>query len=81
MTNTMTVEAPIPENMTMTVKDVQKALHIGKDKAYALFKMPSFPSFQFDGRYLIRTKDFDVWMARIQKLPGKNYKLDPIINS
>lgn len=69
----------MPETMTMTVSDVQKALHIGKDKAYRLFKMPSFPSFQFDGRYLIRTKDFDAWMARIQKLPGKNYMLDPIL--
>ena len=70
----------MPENMTMTVADVQKALHIGKDKAYRLFRMASFPSFQFDGKFLIRTQDFEKWMERIQKLPGKNYRLDPIIN-
>lgn len=68
-------------SMTMTVADVQRELHIGKDKAYRLFKQKSFPSFQFDGRYLIATKDFEAWMERIKKLPGRNYLLDPIINS
>ena len=29
---------------------------------------------------MITTKDFERWLERIQKLPGKNYKLDPLIN-
>lgn len=59
----------------MTVADVQKALHIGKDKAYRLFKQKSFPSFQFDGRYLVTAQDFELWLGKLKKLPDKNYKL------
>lgn len=66
------------EQYVMTVADVQKVLHIGKDKAYRLFKQKSFPSFRFDGRYLVTEKDFERWMERIQKLPDKNYKLSLI---
>ncbi len=63
------------EQYVLTVSDVQKILHIGKDKAYRLFKQKSFPSFQFDGRYLVRAKDFDAWLGKIQKMPDKNYVL------
>lgn len=63
------------EQYVMTVADVQKVLHIGKDKAYRLFKQKSFPSFRLDGRYLVTEKDFERWMERIHKLPDKNYKL------
>ena len=62
-------------NYIMTVADVQKALHIGKDKAYRLFKQKSFPSFQLDGKYMVRVSDFEVWLGKIQKLPDKNYRL------
>ncbi len=62
-------------NYVMTVADVQKALHIGKDKAYRLFKQKSFPSFQFDGKYMVRVADFEAWLGKIQKLPDKNYRL------
>ena len=63
------------DNYVMSVADVQKALHIGKDKAYRLFKQKSFPSFQFDGKYMVTVKDFELWLAKIQKLPDKNYRL------
>lgn len=63
------------EQYVYTVADIQKILHIGKDKAYRLFKQKSFPSFQFDGRYLVTRKDFELWLEKIQKLPDKNYRL------
>lgn len=69
------------EKMVLNVADVQNILGISKNKAYRLFKMKSFPSIQFDGKYMITSKEFERWLERIQKLPGKNYKLDPIINS
>lgn len=63
------------EQYVMSVADVQKALHIGKDKAYRLFKQKSFPSFRFDGKYMVRTSDFEAWLGKIQKLPDRNYRL------
>lgn len=63
------------EQYVMSVAAVQKALHIGKDKAYRLFKQKSFPSFQFDGKYMVRVSDFELWLGKIQKLPDKNYRL------
>lgn len=69
------------ERMVMTVADVQRELHIGKNKAYQLFKQRSFPSFMLDGKYLISTKDFELWLDRIKKIPGKKYILDSNINN
>lgn len=63
------------QGTVMTVADVQKELRIGKDKAYSLFKMKSFPSFRFDGRYLVTSEDFAEWLSKIKKLPDKNYIL------
>jgi len=63
------------DTLTLTVADVKKLLHIGNDKAYALFKQKSFPSFQFDGKYLVLKTDFEKWLENIKKLPDKNYKL------
>ena len=63
--------------MVMTVREVQEELHIGRNKAYRLFKQKSFPSFQLDGTYLVARKDFEVWLDRLKKLPGKKYILDP----
>ena len=62
--------------MVMTVREVQEELHIGRNKAYRLFKQKSFPSFQLDGTYLVARKDFEVWLDRLKKLPGKKYILD-----
>ena len=63
------------EQYVMSVADVQKSLHIGKDKAYRLFNQKSFTSFQFDGKYMVRVSDFELWLGKIQKLPDKNYRL------
>ena len=62
--------------LTLTVADVKMHLHIGNDKAYALFKQKSFPSFKFDGKYLVRRDEFEKWLNNIQKLPDRNYKLE-----
>ena len=66
------------ERMVMSVADVQRELQIGKNKAYLLFKQKSFPSFRLDGKYLVSTKDFELWLDRVKKIPGKTYKLDNI---
>ena len=63
------------DNMIMTINDVKKELHIGNDKAYRLFKTKSFPSFRLDGKYLIERENFHKWLADIQKLPDKNYRI------
>lgn len=67
------------ERMVMSVADVQRELQIGKNKAYSLFKQKSFPSFQLDGKYLVSTKDFELWLDRVKKIPGKKYMMDPTI--
>ena len=43
----------------MTVNDVMGILHIGRNKAYRLFNMKSFPSFRFEDRHYITKKDFE----------------------
>lgn len=62
--------------MVMTVREVQEQLQIGRNKAYLLFKQPSFPGFMLDGTYLVARQDFEDWLARLKKLPGKKYMLD-----
>ena len=68
------------DQMVLTVADVQRVLHIGKNKAYLLFKQNSFPSFMLDGKYLISTKDFEAWLDRVKRIPGKRYILDPNVS-
>lgn len=59
----------------MTVADVQKVLHIGRDKAYTLFNQKSFPSVRIGGKHLIAEKDFEKWFESIKKIPNKTYEL------
>ena len=63
------------EKYVMTVEDVQKALYIGKDKAYRLFKQKSFPSFQIEGRYYVTVEDFGIWLGKLKKLPDKSFRM------
>ena len=42
----------------MTIKELQKYLGIGKDKAYALVKSKSFPAMKIEGRYFVIKPDF-----------------------
>lgn len=44
------------------VKDLQKLLGIGRDKAYALMKSAAFPSTKMDGRYYITKTAFKEWL-------------------
>ena len=60
----------------MTVADVNKILHIGNDKAYALFKQKSFPSVRIDGKFLVKQDLFEKWLDDIRKLPDKTYRID-----
>ncbi len=64
------------DKYVMTVADVQKALGLGRDKTYSLFRQKSFPSVQIDGRYFITKKAFENWLDRLQKLPDKKYIID-----
>ena len=54
----------------MTIKELQKYLGTGKDKAYALVKSKSFPAMKIGGRYFVIKPDFVSWLER-QK--GKTY--------
>lgn len=63
------------KNMYMTVSDVQEALHLGKNKTYALFNQKSFPSIRIGGKHVIAKKDLEDWFNKIKKIPGKRYEL------
>ncbi len=65
------------EKYLLTVADVQKALGLGRDKTYRLFRQKNFPSIQIDGRLFVSQKSLEEWLDKIQKLPGKKYTIDP----
>ena len=46
----------------LKVKDVQKRLNISRDKAYALVKLKSFPSFQIDSTYYTPEDRLEEWI-------------------
>lgn len=49
-------------SLVLTVKDIMEILKIGKDKAYALMRSESFPSFRLGGRFFITKPNFDKWL-------------------
>jgi len=49
----------------LTVKDVQEHLHIGKNKAYSLFKDDmTFPSFRIGRDHLILESKYVEWLNK-----------------
>lgn len=50
------------QKLVLDVIDVQKALGIGKNQAYALIKMGDFPVRQVGNKYLIPKDPFLKWL-------------------
>lgn len=59
------------ENHTMelkiiTVKELATILKIGRDKAYALIKNPSFPAIRIGNRYIVTEQALSNWLVENQ---------------
>lgn len=48
----------------LTVKDLQKVLPIGRDKAYALMHSRAFPAIKIGGRYYVSEKALNEWLDK-----------------
>ena len=46
----------------LTVKDLQRILKIGRDRAYALMKSKGFPSMKLGGRYYVSEEALNRWL-------------------
>lgn len=58
--------------MLLTVKDIQKLLNIGRDRAYALMHASGFPSMKLGGRYYVTKEELQKWL---QRYAYKEFKL------
>lgn len=58
--------------MLLTVRDLQKKLNIGRDKAYALVHASGFPATKIGGRYYVLDDEVDKWL---QKYKYKSFEL------
>lgn len=54
----------------LTIKDIQTHLHIGRDTAYSLVKLSTFPSIKIGRTYLIPLAEYRKWLS---KSIGKEY--------
>lgn len=52
------------EQKVLHVKDLQNALGIGRDVAYALMRNRSFPSMRLGSRYVVDKRAFDEWLEK-----------------
>ena len=48
----------------LTVKDIQKKLKIGRDRAYALMRSTAFPSIKIGARYYVTEEALDDLLRR-----------------
>lgn len=48
----------------LTTKDLQKTLHIGRDRAYALMRAKAFPSIKIGARYYVTEEALNEWLKR-----------------
>lgn len=48
--------------VVMSVKDIQKKLNIGRDKAYALMHSSGFPSTKLGGQYIVTEEALEKWL-------------------
>lgn len=69
----MTQKEIIEQTDTMlTIQDIQKHLHIGRDSAYALVKLSNFPSIKIGRTYLVPLNEYKKWLT---KSIGKEYHI------
>lgn len=52
------------KKMLLTVKELQKNLNIGRDKAYSLMHAKSFPSIKIGGRYYVQELALQEWLLK-----------------
>lgn len=50
----------------LTVKDLQRVLHIGRDRAYALMRSKAFPSIKLGGRYYVSVEALERWLKEYE---------------
>lgn len=60
------VNKNLPQSPMLTAKDLAEYLRIGRDKAYALIKAPSFPAIQIGSRYLVSEDAVNEWIKNNQ---------------
>lgn len=58
------------EPMMYDVKDLQKALSIGRETAYSLMRNKAFPSIRIGNRYLVEKEALRAWLKRYE---GKTF--------
>lgn len=54
------------QNRILTAKELAGRLQIGRDKAYALIKLSSFPAIQIGSRYIVTEQALDEWLKNNQ---------------
>lgn len=50
-------------DIMLTVEDIQEHLCLGKDSAYALVKLTSFPSIKIGNQYRIPLSEYKKWLS------------------
>ena len=50
----------------LTPKELSETLKIGRDKAYALIKSPTFPSIRIGNRYIVTEQALTSWLINNQ---------------
>ena len=50
------------QNRILTAKDLAARLQIGRDKAYALIKLSSFPAIRLGSRYIVTEQALEEWL-------------------
>ncbi len=50
----------------LTARELGQALHIGRDKAYALIKSSGFPSTCIGKRYIVTEKALKEWLQQYE---------------
>ena len=58
--------------MVLDVKELQRALGIGKDTAYNLMRSSAFPSMKIGAKYVVEKDALKHWLQRYQ---GKEFLL------
>lgn len=58
--------------LLLTVSDLRKLLHLGRDKCYDLMHNPAFPSIRIGNRYFVQSKALFKWLDSYQ---GKKFML------
>ena len=54
----------VKESTMLTVKDVQKILKIGRNRAYDIFKRSDFPAILIGRKYVVEQNAFYFWLQK-----------------